>query len=56
MNERKDRNPRDDRNAADPAPQSAREDNSLAAASEDATREIEKRREGGGYGGFGDIG
>jgi hypothetical protein len=33
-----------------------RDDNSLAAAAEDATREIEKRHDAGGYGGFGDIG
>jgi lysyl-tRNA synthetase class 1 len=38
------------------SPEPPGSDNSLAAASEDATREIERRREAGGYGGFGDIG
>ena len=49
-----------DRLAQEPAsqaePKPAQDDNSLEAASEDATRELEKRRDGGGYGGFGDIG
>ena len=37
-------------------PEPAQEDNSLAAASADTIREIERRKEAGGYDGFGDIG
>ncbi len=52
-------------NDGDPKPKRASEekgrsaepsDDSLEAASSDATREIEKREEAGGHGGFGDIG
>ena len=52
------RKPNPPETEADPVepPEPAPDDNSLAAASAETVREIERRKEAGGYAGFGAIG
>ena len=48
--------PRDEKKNPSPPPDGPEGHNSLEDAADEASEELEKKRDGGGYAGFGDIG